>query len=438
MKRVKSWIVLFILFMAVSLLVFIRYYRNYNYKQRDIVYYNDALNMVEADYALGIGEEEIERKYNCNIIIAKELDDPELSVYYRNNALVLDLCVDGKYIGKVAWSDNYEYYDSLRTDFYNAALTLWKAVFVGGIMLILGIYSTVIKPMDDLKRFSEKIAKGNLTEALPMHRSAIFTEFAEGFDIMREELKTYREREMEAEKARKELVTDLGHDIRTPIAVIKATCELMELKLKRKTEQKMGDDFAEDDELINDMLDKIETISVKADTVSSIITNVMHATLEELEKIEVEPKEERSTLIEEMISALKGYGRIILDGHIPPCLVYMDRLKMEQVLDNIVGNSHKYAGTDIHVSFGETEGILKEDGSSLSFIEVLISDSGPGAFEEELPLLAEKYYRGSNATDEEGYGLGLYLVRLYMKKQGGDAEYYNDNGFTVKLLLRKV
>ena len=38
----------------------------------------------------------------------------------------------------------------------------------------------------------------------------------------------------------------------------------------------------------------------------------------------------------------------------------------------------------------------------------------------------------------DGYGLGMYLVKWYMEKQGGGMNYYNDNGFVVELLIRKV
>ena len=110
----------------------------------------------------------------------------------------------------------------------------------------------------------------------------------------------------------------------------------------------------------------------------------------------------------------------------------------EQVIDNIIGNSVKYAGTEIRVSFDAVDDMLMPDGRSGSFIRIRISDSGPGVSEDDLPLIAQKYYRGSNASEKSGYGMGLYLVGLYMRRQGGDVEYYNDNGFTVALMLRKV
>ena len=160
--------------------------------------------------------------------------------------------------------------------------------------------------------------------------------------------------------------------------------------------------------------------------------------MEELELIEVKAEEENSTEIEEFIRKLDGYGKITIEDHIPPCLVLMDRLRMEQVIDNVIGNSHKYAGTEIKVSFDHMNDVMMGDGSTGSFVCIKISDSGPGVSEDDLPLIAEKYYRGHNADKNNGFGLGLYLVKCYMDKMGGGMEYYNDNGFTVELMVRKV
>ena len=116
----------------------------------------------------------------------------------------------------------------------------------------------------------------------------------------------------------------------------------------------------------------------------------------------------------------------------------MDKLRLEQVMDNIIGNSHKYANTDIEVSYSEDTDVMMEDGSKGTVAKITIRDFGPGADEEDMTLLSEKYYRGKNAKESNGYGLGLYLVKYYMDKMGGGMDYYNDNGFVVELMLKKV
>ena len=90
------------------------------------------------------------------------------------------------------------------------------------------------------------------------------------------------------------------------------------------------------------------------------------------------------------------------------------------------------------VSFSETEDMPNNDGSKSRFIKVKIRDFGPGVSEEDIPIIMEKFARGKNAEDKSGYGLGLFLVKFYMEKQGGGMNYYNDNGFVVELLVRKV
>ena len=142
--------------------------------------------------------------------------------------------------------------------------------------------------------------------------------------------------------------------------------------------------------------------------------------------------------IERYFGSLKDYGNIILENHIPECLVSIDKMRMQQVIDNIVGNSYKYAGTDINVRFDEAESIKTSEKEISRFLRIKIKDSGPGTLEEELPLIVEKYYRGSNQTEKQGYGLGMYLVKTYMDRMGGGMEYYNENGFVVELLVRIV
>ena len=440
MKHIRRIFIIYTAIMLAVIGVFCLRGRQFDNTDRDISYYNDLLYKVCDDFNTGLPEEEIEEKYDCRIVLAKEIQDPELAELYRKGALVLDLAPGGDYIGKVAWADSQDTYERAKRYFMVTSYSLWIGVLLCGYILILIVYLNLIRPVDELTAFSEQIAGGNLDVPLPRHGHGLFGNFSEAFDIMRLTLKEARKREMDSEMARKEIVTKLSHDIKTPAAVIRATCEVLELKLKRMqdaniTEKNMSDNSDTDD--INDVLDKIGIISAKADTISSLMGNVIRSTISDLEEPDVNTIEADSRIIEDYFGKLKDYGNIILENHIPACLLYMDPLRMEQVIDNIVGNSYKYAGTDIHVSFAELNDILMDDGTYGRFVKITIRDYGPGAGEDELPLLTEKYYRGSNASSE-GYGLGLYNVKWYMDKQGGGLDYYNDNGFVTELLLKKV
>lgn len=447
MKALRRLVIVFTLFMLAGLLVFVADSRNSAFEKRDIVHYNDLLHRVQGDMEAGVEESEIENKYNCVIAMSKEINNPELASLYSNGAIILDLEVDGEYVGKVGWNDIVDDIDKTYGKFFKAALILWAAVFVCGYLLLLYLYLYFVRPTKELNDFAATIAKGDFDKSLPIRKNNMFGSFVEGFDIMREQLKASISRERESEIARKELVQGLSHDIKTPLAVIEATCEVVELKETRKLEMLSGDSVTEEGEKTDkmvavresqDILSKVKTIADKAETISRLMNDVMHANLEDLEKVDVVPYEEESVIVEDFFGKLSDYGRIILENHIHPCLVYMDKKRMEQVVDNVVSNSGKYAGTDIHVSFSQTEEIPMADGSSATFIKITIRDNGPGVNPDELPLIAEKYYRGSNSKNAIGYGLGLYLCKTYMDKQKGGMEYYNDNGFVVELLLRKV
>ena len=447
MKALRRLVIVFTLFMLAGLLVFVADSRNSAFEKRDIVHYNDLLHRVQSDMEAGVEESEIENKYNCVIAMSKEINNPELASLYSAGAIILDLEVDGEYVGKVGWNDIGDDIDKTYGKFFKAALILWAAVFVCGYLLLLYLYLYFVRPTKELNDFAATIAKGDFDKSLPIRKNNMFGSFVEGFDIMREQLKASISRERESEIVRKELVQGLSHDIKTPLAVIAATCEVVELKETRKLEMLSGDSVTEEGEKTDkmvavresqDLLSKVKTIADKAETISRLMNDVMHANLEDLEKVDVVPCEEESVIVEDFFGKLSDYGRIILENHIHPCLVYMDKKRMEQVIDNVVSNSGKYAGTDIHVSFSQTEEIPMADGSSATFIKITIRDNGPGVNPDELPLIAEKYYRGSNSKNAIGYGLGLYLCKTYMDKQKGGMEYYNDNGFVVELLLRKV
>ena len=101
-------------------------------------------------------------------------------------------------------------------------------------------------------------------------------------------------------------------------------------------------------------------------------------------------------------------------------------LRLQQVFDNLFINSYKYADTPVYVSAALQSGRLS----------VSIEDEGGGVEVEELPLIKEKFRRGSNAGEAEGAGLGLYISDYFMKEMGGGLAVSNgENGLRVTVSI---
>lgn len=138
-----------------------------------------------------------------------------------------------------------------------------------------------------------------------------------------------------------------------------------------------------------------------------MVTNLFSATLEELQELSVTPAELKSGEVRELLENADYLHR----AEIPPisdCLLLADKLRLQQVFDNLFANSYKYANTEIEVA------AWIED----SFLAVSMEDHGGGVDESELLLLKEKFRRGGNTKDIEGAGLGLYISDFCMKKCG--------------------
>ncbi len=322
---------------------------------------------------------------------------------------VLDIIVDNAVAGKVIiYNDGAQ---TLLTQKRTAIAVLAAAITVQcGICAVYAVYLyvTIVKPFKKLKGFAERVAGGNLDIPLQMDRHNLFGAFTESFDIMRSELKRARLAEAQATASKKERVAKLSPDIKTPVSSIKAVSEVG-LAVTASERDK----------------DNYNSIISKADQINTLVTNLFTATLEELQQITVTPAYIGGNHVKTMIENA-DYLRRATVPDMPECLVYADGLRLQQVFDNIFANSYKYAKTDIAVTAETDE----------KHLIISIEDFGGGVREEELPVLKEKFKRGSNAANTEGAGLGLYISDYFMKEMGGGLNIGNGTrGFKVTVLL---
>ena len=382
----------------------------------DMLDMNTKVDDITNKLSSGESKESVESQYNCKItFLADDNYDSVNNYFIREGLSVFDYRVDGVIKGKIAFNARAEEHEALVKHSQDQLLWTIGIVYAAGILLIVVIWYFYIRPFNKLSAFAASVSKGNLNVPLNMDKHNYFGAFTESFDRMREELKLSNEREAAANRSKKELVAELSHDIKTPVATIKATCEVMEMKYKEP-----------------DVQDKVSVIKSKATSVEQLIDNMFRATLDDLDELKVTPREESSLIIEDMLGDLRFYGTVEQKGNVPECLILVDKLRLEQVIDNIAGNSFKYAGTPLEVEYK----------SGSDNIRVILSDRGPGVPEDELSLLTSKFYRGSAAeqSSKEGSGLGLYLASRFMEKMGGGIEVRNreGGGFTAEIIIRKV
>ena len=382
----------------------------------DMLDMNTKVDDISDKLSAGTSRDTLELQYNCKItFLTDDNYDSVNNNFIRMDYSVFDYTVDGVIKGKIAFDARSAEHDALIRNSQVQLLWILGIVYAAGIILITVIWYFYIRPFNKLSDFAASVSKGNLDVPLNMDRHNYFGAFTESFDRMREELKLSNEREAAANRSKQELVAELSHDIKTPVATIKATCEVMEMKYKDP-----------------DVQDKVSVIKSKATSVEQLVDNMFRATLDDLDELKVTPREESSLIIEDMLGDLRFYGTVEQKGSVPECLISVDKLRLEQVIDNIAGNSFKYAGTPLEVEY-KTE---KDN------IRVILSDRGPGVPEDELSLLTSKFYRGSAAeqSSKEGSGLGLYLASRFMEKMGGGIEVRNreGGGFTAEIIIRKV
>ncbi|MCR4767825.1 MAG: HAMP domain-containing histidine kinase [Saccharofermentans sp.] len=328
----------------------------------------------------------------------------------KTRGLILDLEIGGEVAGKVI----FDYDLGTQIDgFKKNTIVTFIVIGVLQMVIIIAWYvyikRTMITPFEKLSGFAARVAGGNLDIPLTMDKGHVFGAFTESFDLMRSELKKARIAEKKASDEKKEIVAKLSHDIKTPVASIKSTSEVgMAITKEERTKEMFG--------VIND----------KSDQIKSLVDNLFTSSVQDITEIEVNSGAMPSDAI---VSLIKNADYLNRAGtfEIPECTVYFDKLRLQQVFDNIFMNSYKYADTAMSV---------KADISG-DYLVIRVADEGPGVKDEEIPLLKEKYRRGSNTSDKDGAGLGLYLADYFMEKMNGQLGLKNlDKGFEVSVYLR--
>ena len=270
----------------------------------------------------------------------------------------------------------------------------------------LWIYRSIAVPLVKLKKATKNIKEGNLDFVLEVEGNDEFSQLCQDFEEMRKRLKESTEEKILMDKENKELISNISHDLKTPITAVKGYVEGI-MDGVADTPEKMDryvrtiyNKTNEMDHLINELTfySKIDTNRIPY-TFSKL--NVEEYFSDCAEELGLEMVTRGIELV---------YAKYVEKG----VQVIADGEQIRRVIHNIVSNAIKY----MEKPRGIIQLRVKDVGD---FIQVEIEDNGKGIAAKDLPYIFDRFYRTdvSRNSSKGGSGIGLSIVKKIMEDHGG-------------------
>lgn len=309
--------------------------------------------------------------------------------------------------------------------FFTALVILiFTSVSVG-----LWIYRSVATPLVKLRKATQNIKDGNLDFVLDVEGADEFAELCRDFEEMRRRLKESAEEKLVLDKENKELISNISHDLKTPITAVKGYVEGI-MDGVADTPEKMDryvrtiyNKTVEMDHLINELTfySKIDTNRIPY-TFSKLNVEDYFSDCAEEVGLELETRGIQLCYANYVDSDVQ----VIADGE-----------QIRRVIHNIISNAIKYMDKGKGMK-GIIQIRVKDVGD---FVQVEIEDNGKGIAAKDLPYIFDRFYRTdvSRNSAKGGSGIGLSIVRKILEDHGGKvwATSRGDIGTIMYFVLRK-
>ena len=288
-------------------------------------------------------------------------------------------------------------------DFFISAFVILISV---ALVVGLWVYRSIAVPLVKLKKATQNIKEGNLDFVLDVEGKDEFSELCQDFEEMRRRLKESTEEKSLIEKENRELISNISHDLKTPITAVKGYVEGI-MDGVADTPEKMDryvrtiyNKTNEMDHLINELT-----------FYSKIDTNRIPYTFN---KLNVEDYFEDCS--EEVGLELETRGiELVYANYVEKdVMVIADGEQIRRVIHNIISNAIK--------NMDKPKGIIqiriKDVGD---FIQIEIEDNGKGIGPKDLPYIFDRFYRTdvSRNSSKGGSGIGLSIVKKILEDHGG-------------------
>ena len=291
------------------------------------------------------------------------------------------------------------------TGIVNAVLVVMAILII---TVLLYIKFAILMPFEHLSGIPYELSKGNLTAPIKETKNRFFGKFLWGIDILRENIEQQKQRELEMQKEKKTLLLSLSHDIKTPLSAIKLYSAALSKNLYSDAEKQH----------------KIaENINEKADEIEGYVSQIITASREDFFSFEVNMGE---FYLSELVEKIAGYYKEKLAliktdfiiGKYKNCLLSGDLSRSVEVMQNIMENALKYGdGRRVELIFPEDD----------ECVQIAIMNGGCTLEKDDLTHIFKSFWRGANAGNIGGNGLGLYICRQLMRKMNGEIFAKIDN-----------
>jgi signal transduction histidine kinase len=299
--------------------------------------------------------------------------------------------------------------------------------FAGALSLFFGLTlaASVSQSIIRLAQGAAEFARGNLAARVRVDISGEVADLAGAFNQMAARLEEAFARERQLEATRRDLVAAVSHDLRTPLASMRAIVEAL------------ADGLVSDQATVERYLD---TLRGQIQSLSALIDDLFE--LSQLDRAQLELDLESTSLrdlISDTLESLHVQARqkgVNLNGQVDSSVdpVRINPQKMQRVLSNLIQNAirHTPAQGTVAISARPVPGGIQVD----------VSDTGEGIAPQELPRVFDRFYRGEKSRSRTygGSGLGLAIARGIVEAHGGRiwAESTRGQGSTFRFIIPKV
>lgn len=310
------------------------------------------------------------------------------------------VCRDGETIGFAVFT----FEDKRESEAILISETVVAISFVVSIAYFIYIDRKVLMPFNKLSSYPERIAKNETGEHIPETREKFFGKYVWGMNMLSDRLKGDRNKLRSLEKEKQTMISTIAHGIKTPVSNIRLYSEAIRSGLYRKDGTPDPDDAA--------VADKIEK---NAQDIESLVKELVESASQGV--VEFEPHVEAFYLSEIEEWLREEYSNRLQVLKIPyeidcrsKVMIESDRAGIIRILTQFMENAVKYGD-------GKRIGVVidkNEDGYIFA-----VSNTGSRVPEAEERYVFNSFWRGSNAADVEGNGLGLYETAYIARKLGG-------------------